>query len=113
MSDAANVVPDGGKGLERQRAKGDPIKPYLQARRPNADDDRWVSYRTEACVGFNNAQRDGAGADVLARLRAEYDAAVAAIGRISPHVLDELACDDADLPAVKRGQMVLFGEVGT
>lgn len=112
MTTNTNVVPDGAKGLDRQRAKGDPLKKFLQARRPNGTEpDRWINYRTEACVACNEAADVNAPAEVQARLREEYDAAVAFLAEHRPEILERLNEEDHHMPAGSHGTTEIWKEV--
>lgn len=67
------------KGAARLR-KDKRVKRYLSSRRPVDDRERLISYRTEACVGYNEAVEDGAPADVVEFLYQEHEWAAAELG---------------------------------
>ena len=105
---AEEAVQQGEKGMQRYRLDKR-VKRYLLAKRPPARDDRLINYRTEACVGHNDAVKDGADPDLIAFLRAEYYWAVERLMEYDPRVLVSLGYD---VPASKL-QADLFDSQGT
>lgn len=75
----------GEKGANRWR-KDRRVRQYLLSMRPEPGTERIVSYRTEACVGYNMALDDGAGSDVLEFLASEYAWAVAELREMYPDI---------------------------
>lgn len=68
-----------------------------RARRPHDDcPERWTCYRTEACVGYNDALAAGAEVDVLDALWTEHEAAMEALRRLRPRTVDGLERSDDD-----------------
>lgn len=88
---SADEVEPGQKGVERLRRKNDPVARFLQSKRPAAEDmQRWLSYRTEATLGYNLALASDADEAVLARLRAEAEHAESVLGEHMPCVMAAL-----------------------
>ena len=92
MSFAQEAVQSGEKGQARYRIDKR-VKRYLLAKRPPPRDDRLYNYRTEACVGHNEAIEDGADPDLIAFLRAEHDWALEQLLKYDPAALVGLGYD--------------------
>lgn len=85
-------VEEGQKGQQRYRTDKR-VKKYLLAKRPKPGDERLLNYRTESCVGYNIAMKEGADRDVLDFIRAEHDWAVAELMKFMPDALVSLGYD--------------------
>ena len=105
---SSEAVQQGERGRDRYRTDKR-VKKYLLAKRPRPGDDRLLNYRTECCVGYREAERDGADRDLLIFIRAEHDWAVEELMKFLPDALVSLGYD---VPFSKL-QRDLFGSPPT